>query len=112
MGHHCDGKSVDPASVDRSPTLADEKGFRIGLGKYLPDAVGPTVAVKICLYTLSPDRDFIVDRLPGDERVTVACGFSGHGYKFAPVVGEALADLALSGRSDLPIGFLGLSRFG
>ena len=43
--------------------------------------------------------------------MTIACGFSGHGFKFASVIGEALADLALEGRTALPIGFLGLERF-
>jgi sarcosine oxidase len=64
------------------------------------------------MYTNSPDHHFILDRHPAHQRVTVACGFSGHGFKFASVIGEALADLALNGRSDLPIGFLGLNRFG
>ena len=67
--------------------------------------------MKVCLYTSTPDEHFVVDRLPGAERVTIACGFSGHGFKFASVMGEALADLALEGRSDLPIGFLGFDRF-
>lgn len=68
--------------------------------------------VKSCKYTYTPDDHFIVDLLPDmNERVVVACGFSGHGYKFAPVMGEALADLALEGGSDLPIQFLGLGRF-
>ena len=52
-----------------------------------------------------------IDRHPGHERVIVACGFSGHGFKFASAIGEALADLSTEGRTDLPIGFLGLSRF-
>jgi sarcosine oxidase len=63
------------------------------------------------MYTNSPDHHFIVDRHPKYARVTIACGFSGHGFKFAPVMGEALADLAMYDRTDLPIGFLGLSRF-
>ena len=57
------------------------------------------------------DGHFVVDRHPEHPAVTLACGFSGHGFKFAPVIGEALADLALAGRSELPIGFLGLGRF-
>jgi sarcosine oxidase len=63
------------------------------------------------LYANSPDEHFIIDVLPEEERVIFACGFSGHGFKFASVVGEALADLALNGKTDLPIGFLGLHRF-
>jgi sarcosine oxidase len=64
-----------------------------------------------CLYTNSPDGHFLLGPLPGDERVVVAAGFSGHGFKFASVIGEALADLCMHGRTDLPIGFLDPGRF-
>jgi sarcosine oxidase len=59
-----------------------------------------------CMYTMSPDGHFVVGAHPAHANVVVACGTSGHGFKFAPVVGEALADLALDGRTALPIGFL------
>ena len=72
---------------------------------------GPVVATKACMYTSTTDGHFIVDRYPESDRVTIACGFSGHGFKFASVIGEALADLAMEGRTALPIGFLGLDRF-
>ena len=72
--------------------------------------------MRTCLYTNSPDSHFIVDQLPNTPpwhgRVTVACGFSGHGFKFASVIGQILADLATTGKTNLPIEFLGLSRFG
>ena len=61
---------------------------------------------------MSPDEHFIVDRDPADERMLFAAGLSGHGFKFTSVLGEALADLALTGKTDLPIGFLGLGRCG
>ena len=68
---------------------------------------------KVCLYTNSPDGHFIIDRHPGaPERAVIACGFSGHGFKFATVIGEVLADLAVEGRTELPVRFLGLERFG
>ena len=78
----------------------------------MPAAAGPTADTRVCLYTMSPDGHFVVDRHPTRPQVVVATGFSGHGFKFAPVIGDALADLALDGRTGLPIGFLGLSRFG
>ena len=68
--------------------------------------------MKVCLYTNSTDHHFVIDRDPRDPRVTVACGFSGHGFKFASVVGEILAGLALDGSSSLPTAFLGTARFG
>ncbi len=66
----------------------------------------------VCMYTNSPDHHFVIDRHPGYRRVALACGFSGHGFKFASVVGEILADLATGGKTDLPAGFLGMKRFG
>ena len=60
---------------------------------------------------MSPDEHFIIDFWPGHTNVVVACGFSGHGFKFTPVVGEILADLAAKGSTGLPAGFLSLARF-
>jgi sarcosine oxidase len=110
VARHFRGEPTEPDSVDRTPRPSDESSFRPAL-RYLPDADGPTLAMTVCMYTNSPDSHFIIDLHPDDPRVALACGFSGHGFKFAPVVGEALADLAMHGRSDLPIGFLGLHPF-
>ncbi len=65
----------------------------------------------VCMYTMSPDEHFIVDRHPAFSNVVFAAGLSGHGFKFVPVLGRALADLALDEGTDLPIGFLSLERF-
>jgi len=111
LARHARGQPADPNTIDRTPHAADEETFRPALRHYLPDADGPTLAMSVCMYTNSPDSHFIIDRHSAHDRVAIACGFSGHGFKFAPVVGEALADLAMHGRSALPIGFLGLSRF-
>ena len=111
IAHHYRGPRVDPETVSRDPLPGDEADFRPVLAKFLPEADGPLLSIRTCLYTNSPDSHFIIDRLPRHQRVTIACGFSGHGFKFATVVGEALADLAMHGRSELPIGFLGFRRF-
>lgn len=112
LGRHWLGPEADPDTVDRRATAADEASWRPALEAYFPGAThAPTSGMKVCLYTSTPDEHFVVDRLPGSERVTVACGFSGHGFKFASIMGEALADLALEGRSELPIEFLGIDRF-
>ena len=110
LADHSFGTPTDPDRVAREVTADDERTFRPAIEQYLPDAAGPTLAMRTCLYTHSPDHHFILDRHPGHERVTLACGFSGHGFKFASVIGEVMADLALQGWSDLPVGFLGLSR--
>jgi sarcosine oxidase len=105
------GQVTTPETVRRDPTPEDEETFRPALRRFFPGADGPTLAVRTCLYTNSPDGHFILDRHPEHNSVTVACGFSGHGFKFAPVIGEALADLASTGATSLPIDFLGLKRF-
>ena len=64
------------------------------------------------MYTMSPDENFIVDLHPRYPQVAFAAGLSGHGFKFTCVLGEILADLALNGRTDHPIGFLNCRRFG
>jgi glycine/D-amino acid oxidase-like deaminating enzyme len=61
---------------------------------------------------MSPDEHFIVDRHPAHKNVVFAAGLSGHGFKFTPVLGRALVDLALDGGTTLPINFLSLDRFG
>ena len=59
---------------------------------------------------MTPDEHFLVDAAPGHRRVFFAAGLSGHGFKLSPALGVSLAELALTGASSLPIGFLGLSR--
>lgn len=102
---------TDPDHVERRVLPGDEASFRDCLRRFLPGADGPVLAQRTCLYTNSPDGHFILDRHPQHERVLIAAGFSGHGFKFASVVGEALTELAITGKTPLPIEFLGLSRF-
>jgi sarcosine oxidase len=68
--------------------------------------------LKACLFTNSPDHHFILDLHPDHPEVSVAAGFSGHGYKFCSVIGEVMADLALRGQSRHDIEFFRLKRFG
>lgn len=111
IAHHAPGEPADPDHVRRATSAGDEATFRPILERYLARGSGPTLAIKTCLYTNSPDHHFIIDRLPGHARATIACGFSGHGFKFATVMGEILADLALCGRTQLPAQFLSARRF-
>lgn len=113
VARHVPGREADPETLDRAgATREDEEDFREGIRRYLPRADGPTMAMAVCMYTNSPDSHFIIDRHPKHRNVAIACGFSGHGFKFAPVVGEILADLAIEGKTALPAEFLGLARFG
>lgn len=111
LARHAKGPAADPETLDRRPVPEDEQEFRPFLSRHIPSADGPLLSLAVCTYTNSPDSHFIIDTHPEHPNVSIACGFSGHGFKFAPVVGEALADLALDGSSPRPIGFLGLKRF-
>jgi sarcosine oxidase len=70
----------------------------------LPTLPGRHLSGLTCMYTTTPDHHFVIAAHPEHAQVTVACGFSGHGFKFVPVVGEILADLALTGTTSHPIG--------
>ncbi len=109
---HCPGKQTEPDDVNREITKEEILSVTNDLKKYLPVSASKVVAAKTCLYTNSPDENFIIDYLPGyDKDITVACGFSGHGFKFVSAVGETLADLAMDGKTNLPVSFLSLKRF-
>ena len=113
VGFHHRGPDVDPDQVDRVVSAAEQDEMREILTDRIPGLGGPHVQTKVCLYSLTPDEHFVIEQLAGtDGRVTVAAGFSGHGFKFTPVVGEILADLALTGSTGHPIGFLASTRFG
>ena len=112
LAYHYPGEVSDPDRVNRETTAEDMESIRYVMDKYLPGIFDSVVTTKTCLYSNTPDEHFIIDRLPGHEdHVTIACGFSGHGFKFASVVGEVLADLAITGKTDQPIDFLGAKRF-
>jgi sarcosine oxidase len=109
--HHHLYEAVDPDHYDRTVSAVDEAAIRHVLKAHLPEADGRRVAAQTCLYTMTPDGDFIVDRLPGCHDIIVAAPCSGHGFKFAPVIGEILADLASAGRTDHDISRFSLKRF-
>jgi sarcosine oxidase len=104
------GDPADPDRLDREPSPADEERVRAWLRRRLPLADGARREAKVCMYTNTPDAHFIIDFLPGDSRVVVASACSGHGFKFASVVGEIVADLVLQGSTEHPIDFLSAAR--
>ncbi len=105
------GESGDPDGISREPTLEDEDRLRELAKRYLPHGAGATIALKICLFELSRDEHFLVDRHPESAAAVVGAGFSGHGYKFCSVMGEVLADLAIDGTTGHDIGLFRLDRF-
>lgn len=90
----------------------DEADFRRVLSAYMPGAAGRLKQGAVCKYEMSPDEDFIIDRHPEHPQVWVAGGFSGHGFKFASVIGERLADLVEKGKTDDSLRPFALDRFG
>lgn len=111
VGFHHRGGDADPDHHERSVTDAEKDEMHALLAQRIPGLAGPTVDARACMYTMTPDEHFVIGRWPGtDDRVSVAAGFSGHGFKFVPVVGEILADLALDGVTSRPIGFLSPER--
>jgi sarcosine oxidase len=112
LAHHSPGTPSDPDNLDPTTSWKQEAVIRYALDRYLPSLKVNNITFKHCLYTYTPDSDFIVDTLPGyDNKLTIACGFSGHGFKFASAIGEILSDLSLNGATSQPIGFLRLKRF-
>jgi len=109
--YHHFREPIDPDDPDRSTRPDDEAALRSFVERHLPDAAGPTEMLKACIFTNSPDVHFIIDRLPDAPQVSIAAGFSGHGYKFCSVVGEIMADLALDGGTRHDIGLFRLDRF-
>lgn len=112
VAEHSGGELAgDPLTVDRSLKDSDTQPISRFLQEVMPDVEVETDRHVVCMYTMTPDSHFIVDRHPEHRNVYFGAGFSGHGFKFTSVLGEALADLAINGETSLPIDFLKLSRF-
>lgn len=109
---HSGGAVVDdPLQLRRDVDPADLARVERFIAACLPQLTTTLNDHAPCMYTMSPDENFVLDVHPRHPQVSLVAGLSGHGFKFAPVLGEALADLATTGQSSLPIGFLGLRRF-
>jgi sarcosine oxidase len=107
--HH--GEPTTPERVDRELRAEDERPIRELVRRFFPAGDGPLRESAICLYTNTADEHFVIDRLPGEERVIVASPCSGHGFKFAPAIGEVLADLATGERPRFDLRPFALGRF-
>lgn len=111
IGIHSGREITDPDTINRNVEPGDLTGAMRSFIDSCLDGVTPELtATSMCMYTMTPDEDFIIDRHPEHARVTLAAGFSGHGYKFAPVIGEHLADLATK-QDARPRGEFAIGRF-
>ena len=97
------GELCTPETIDRTVHPAEVERMREALRPRIPALAGPLLRAATCMYTDTADEHFVIGRHPAHENVTVACGFSGHGFKFVPVVGEVVADLVTEGATRHPI---------
>ncbi|WOJ94116.1 N-methyl-L-tryptophan oxidase [Congregibacter variabilis] len=112
VAEHSGGELVtNPLSAHRNPSPQDNERIEDFVDKYLPGVELERLEHRSCFYTRSPDDDFILDLYPGLHNVAYTAGLSGHGYKFAPALGEILVDLATGKGSSFKIKFLSGSRF-
>jgi len=109
--YHHRGETSSAEDGRREPDAEDERLLRAFSERYFPEGSGPTMALRTCLFTNTPDEHFILDRHPEHPQVVLASPCSGHGYKFCSVIGEVLADLATGdGTTRHDIGFLSARR--
>lgn len=93
LAFHHDGEASAADAVRRDVDPGEVEAVRGALRRFVPAADGPCLASTVCLYTNTPDEHFWIDRHPAHENVVLASACSGHGFKFAPVIGEIVADL-------------------
>lgn len=111
VAQHTGGPVVDdPLAVDREIDPADQEAVTDFVAEYLEGVTTQCTDHTVCMYTMTPDAHFIVDRHPEYPQVALAAGLSGHGFKFTCVLGELLCQLALDGRTSLPLEFLSCRR--
>ncbi len=97
------GVPTTPETIDREVHEEEIEFLRSYLAEYVPALAGRCLDARACMYTNTPDEHFVISSHPDHSQVVIACGFSGHGYKFCSVVGEILADLATEGSTRHPI---------
>jgi glycine/D-amino acid oxidase-like deaminating enzyme len=108
---HHGGAETTPDMVDRTVRPEDEETVRRYLRAHLPAADGPLLRSRVCMYTNTPDEHFLLGTPVRAPRVVLLGGFSGHGYKFASVVGEVAADLVEKETSAFDLGMFAPERF-
>jgi glycine/D-amino acid oxidase-like deaminating enzyme len=111
VGLHGSSDLVDPELGAAPVADADLERLQRAYRVVAPALAGRVIAAATCLYTMSPDGHFLVGTRRGSQRIHFAAGLSGHGFKLAPALGDALVDLAIHGRTGLPVDFLSPARF-
>lgn len=111
LGWHAPGTASEPHEVDRNLRPEDLAWVADFARDLMPAAGQQILGGTTCLYTYSRDGHFVLDQHPSFANVHFAAGFSGHGFKFSPVIGQVLAEWSLEGHTRYPVDFLALKRF-
>jgi sarcosine oxidase len=104
------GVPTTPETIDREVHQEEIDFIRGYLAEHVPELAGRCLDARACMYTNTPDLHFVISSHPDHPQIVIACGFSGHGYKFCSVVGEILADLATEGSTRHPIDLFSPAR--
>lgn len=110
-GRHDVGEACTPRTIRRDVTSSEVDMLRSVLDHYVPGAAGALKATTTCIYTMTPDTHFLIDRHPTHSQVVYASCCSGHGFKFSSAIGEILTELAVGATPELSIGVFSASRF-
>ena len=110
VGVHKNNEPTDPDTCKRTPDDDYIEHMRGFLRTYIPRAEGRVNEARICLYTMTPDEHFIIDRHPVYPHIVFGAGFSGHGFKFGILIGQILADLATNGQTSYDISLFAANR--
>jgi len=100
-----------PMTIKRDVSPEEQDQLRDYLRRFIPDLAGPCLESVVCMYTSTPDEHFVIGPHPVYPQVILAGGFSGHGFKFASVIGEVLAGLALQERPEFDLDLFSPGRF-
>ncbi|HVF98561.1 MAG TPA: N-methyl-L-tryptophan oxidase [Chloroflexia bacterium] len=111
-GRHDVGEVSTPQNIRRTVDGGEVEAIRSVLDRYMPGAAGALKATTTCVYTVTPDADFIIDRHPEHPQVVYASPCSGHGFKFSSAIGEVLCELAMEGTSAFDVAVFSAERFG
>ena len=111
IGRHDEGQPTTARTIRRDIDAAEIDYLRAVLDEYMPGASGPVTQAITCMYTMTPDEQYIIESHPAFPQVVYGCGCSGTSYKFSGVIGEMLADLALDGTTSYDSNFVSSARF-
>jgi sarcosine oxidase len=112
IAYHSPGESILPENLSNIPNKEDLDKIYAFMDQYMPGVFKKKITTKNCLYTNTPDENFILDYLPKtNQQVIIAAGFSGHGFKFVPAIGKVMAEMAFNNNPSIDIDFLRIDRF-